>query len=189
MGVSGHSKWSTIKRDKAVNDSKKSQVFTKLTRAITVAAKKGADSETNATLRVAIEKAKEARMPKDNIDRAVQKGSGGGDGAQFDEVAYEGYGPEGVAFFVKALTDNKNRTVAEVRNIFSKHGGSMGGAGSTAYIFIDPENPVFELEITDAKKAHTILALADALEDHDDVSDVYSNFKIADALLADLANL
>ncbi len=187
--MSGHSKWSTIKRDKAVNDSKKSQIFTKLTRAITIAAKRGADAESNSTLRVAIEKAKEARMPKDNIERAVQRGSGAGEGVQFDEVVYEGYGPEGVAFYVKALTDNRNRTVAEVRNIFNKHGGSMGGAGSTAYVFVDPENPTFELEITDQKKAQTIVALADALEDHEDVTDVYSNFKIDDTILASLTRL
>jgi len=184
--MSGHSKWSTIKRDKAVNDSKKSQVFTKLTRAITVSAKKGADPETNSALRVAIEKAKEARMPKDNIERAVQKGSGGGEGAQFEEVVYEGFGSEGVAFYVQALTDNKNRTVAEIRNIFNKHGGSMGGAGSTAYIFGDLEMPSFELEITDAKRAQAIVALADALDDHDDVSDVYHNAKFSDELLVNL---
>ena len=182
--MSGHSKWSTIKRDKAVNDAKKSQVFTKLTRAITVAARDGADPDTNSALRVAIEKAKSARMPKDNIERAVQKGSGGGEGIQFEEVVYEGYGPEGVAFYVKGLTDNRNRTVAEIRNIFSRYGGSLGGAGSTSYIFADPENPVFELEVSDQKKAQAIFNLIDALEDHDDVSDVYCNAKISD----DIAN-
>ncbi len=184
--MSGHSKWSTIKRDKAVNDSKKSQVFTKLTRAITVAAKKGADPETNSSLRMAIEKAKEARMPKDNIDRAVQKGSGGGEGTHFDEVVYEGFGPEGVAFYIKALTDNKNRTVAEIRNIFNKHGGSMGGAGCTAYIFGDLEKPSFEIDVMDDRKAQAIVALADALDDHDDVSDVYHNAKFTDEFLTNL---
>lgn len=187
--MSGHSKWSTIKRDKAANDAKKSQIFTKLARAITVAAKKGGNPETNAALRVAVEKAKEARMPKENIERAIQKGTGGGEGSHFEEVIYEGYGPDGVAFYIKALTDNKNRTVAEIRNIFSKHGGSLGGAGSTAYIFADPDNPSFELEISDIKKAQTILALAQALEDHDDVSDVYGNFKISDDILSQLNSL
>lgn len=169
-----------------MNDSKKSQIFTKLTRAIAVAAKKGADPETNASLRVAIEKAREARMPKDNIERAVQKGSGGGEGTQFDEVVYEGYGPEGVAFYVRALTDNRNRTVAEIRNIFSKHGGSLGGLGSTSYIFVDLENPSFEIEIADPSKARHVLSLVDALEDQDDVSDVYSNVKISDEILNNL---
>jgi YebC/PmpR family DNA-binding regulatory protein len=184
MGVvSGHSKWSTIKRDKAINDSKRSQIFTKLTRAITVAAKKGSDSETNASLRLAIEKAKQARMPKDNIERAVQKGSGGGEGTQFEEIIYEGYGPEGVAFYVKALTDNRNRTVAEIRSIFNRYSGSLGGAGSTAYIFGDLENPSFEIEVLDAHKAKTIFNLVDALEDHDDVSDVYSNVKVPDEVV------
>ena len=173
--MSGHSKWSTIKRDKAVNDSKKSQMFTKLTRAITVAARNGDDPEANSLLRLAIEKAKQARMPKDNIERAVQKGSGGGEGLQYEEVVYEAYGPEGVAFYVSALTDNRNRTVAEIRNIFSRYGGSLGGAGSTAYIFTDLKNPSFEIEITDPGKVKTVFNLMDALEDHDDVLDVYSN--------------
>jgi len=184
--VSGHSKWSTIKRDKAINDSKKSQIFTKLTRAITVAAKKSADIESNAALRVAVEKAKDARMPKDNIERAIQKGSGGGDGAQFEEVVYEGYGPEGVAFYVRALTDNRNRTVAEIRNIFGKHGGSLGGVGSTAYIFTNLDSPSFEVEVLDSKKARTILDLINVLEDHDDVSDVYTNAKVSDEIVDNL---
>jgi YebC/PmpR family DNA-binding regulatory protein len=184
--VSGHSKWSTIKRDKAINDSKKSQIFTKLTRAITVAARAGADPESNSLLRLALEKAKQARMPKDNIDRAVQKGSGGGEGTQYEEVVYEGYGPEGVAFYVRALTDNRNRTVAELRNIFSRHGGSLGGAGSTAYIFTDLEHPAFEIEVDSLAKARSILNLVDVLEDHDDVSDVYSNIKLSDEMLAAL---
>lgn len=184
--MSGHSKWSTIKRDKSVNDSKKSQMFTKLSRAITVVAKKGIDAQSNAALRLAISKAKEYRMPKDNIARAVQKGEGGGEGSQFEEVVYEGYGPEGTAFYVKALTDNRNRTVAEVRNIFSKHGSSLGGVGSTAYIFIELENPSFEIEVDDLAKARTIFNLISALEDHDDVSDVYSNVKVSDEILSKL---
>lgn len=184
--MSGHSKWSTIKRDKAVNDSKRSQMFTKLTRAITVAARAGADPESNSALRIAVEKAKQARMPKDNIERAVQKGSGGGEGSQYEEVVYEGYGPEGVAFYVRALTDNRNRTVAEMRNIFSRHGGSLGGAGSVAYIFGDLENPSYEIEVLDANKARSVLNLVDALEEDADVSEVYSNIKVSDAILNSL---
>lgn len=187
--MSGHSKWSTIKRDKAINDSRKSQIFTKLTRAITVAAKKGGDPESNPSLRVAIDKAKEARMPKENIERAIQKGAGGGEGGQFEEAVYEGFGPDGVAFYIKALTDNKNRTVAEIRSIFSRHGGSLGGAGSVSYIFADPEKPSFEIEINDLKKAQAVVDLAEALENHDDVSDVYGNFKISDEIVSQISRL
>jgi len=184
--MSGHSKWATIKRDKAANDSKKSQVFTKLTRAITVAAKKGSDPESNSTLRLAIDKAKEARMPRDNIERAIQKGSGGGEGAQYEEVIYEGYGPEGVAFYIHVLTDNRNRTVSEIRGLFNRYGGSLGSAGSTAYIFSDLQNPAFDIEVRDAAKAKSILALAEALEDLDDVSEVFTNVKVPDELLNSL---
>ncbi len=171
--MSGHSKWATIKRDKAVNDSKRSQVFTKVSRLITLAAKKGGgDPDMNPSLRLAIEKAKEARMPKENIDRAIQKAIGGGEGS-LEEITYEGYGPDGVAIVVKVLTDNKNRTVSEIRNLFNRHGGSLGESGSAAYIFQDPENPLFEVPLENPEK---ILALLEALDDHDDVQDVYSNF-------------
>lgn len=175
--MSGHSKWATIKRDKAVNDSKRSQIFTKFSRLITVAAKKGGGNvDMNATLRLAVEKAKEARMPKENIERAIEKGAGGGEGAHLEEATYEGYGPEGVAIMVKALTDNKNRTVSEIRNIFNKYGGSLGESGSASYIFgADPENPMFEVPVS-ADGQGKIIALIEALDDHDDVQDVFSNF-------------
>lgn len=178
--MSGHSKWATIKRDKAVNDAKRSQVFTKISRLITVAAKKGGkDTDSNPSLRLAVEKAKEARMPKDNIERAIEKGAGGGDSSSLEEVIYEGYGPEGVAIMVKALTDNKNRTVSEIRNIFNKYGASLGESGSAAYVFgADPENPMFEIPIESEEKAKTIIDLIEALDEHDDVQDVYSNFII-----------
>ena len=175
--MSGHSKWSTIKRDKAVNDSKRSQSFTKISRLLTVSTKKGGskDPDSNASLRLAIEKAKEARMPKDNIERAIDKAFGGGDGSSLEEVTYEGYGPEGVAIVVKALTDNKNRTVSEIRNLFTRYGGAMGESGCAMYIFgADPENPMFEIPVTDSEK---ILALIEALDNNDDVQDVYANFK------------
>lgn len=184
--MSGHSKWANIRRDKAVNDAKRSQIFTKVSRAITVAARKGADPASNPSLRAAIEKAKEARMPKENIEKAIQRGAGGYGGAEFEEVIYEGFGVEGVAFYVKALTDNKNRTVSEIRNIFSKHGGALGAAGSTSYIFVDPTNPIYEVEITEKNKAKSILDLEEALDDHDDVSEVYHNAKIPDNILSEL---
>lgn len=182
--MSGHSKWSTIKRDKAINDSKKSKIFTKISKLITSAAKQGGgDPDTNATLRLALEKAREARMPKDNMDRAVAKGTGeNSDANTFHEVIYEGFGPNGEAFYVKGLTDNKNRTVAEIRMIFSKSGGSLGGAGSTAYIFsADPENPAFSVEINDPAQASVLTQLLEELDDHDDVQDIYVNFDLPDS--------
>jgi YebC/PmpR family DNA-binding regulatory protein len=136
--MSGHSKWASIKHKKAIVDSRRGQQFTKLARAITVAARDGGgDPDANATLENAIRKAKLASMPKDNIERAIAKGTGtGGDGeAALETVLYEGYGPGGVAVLVEAVTDNRNRTGADVRHAFSKHGGSLGEPGSVAYLF------------------------------------------------------
>ncbi len=132
--MSGHSKWASIKHKKAIVDSRRGQQFTKLTRAITVAARDGGgDPDGNATLENAIRKAKEASMPKDNIERAIAKGTGAGaDGeATLETVLYEGYGPGGVAVLVEAVTDNRNRTSADVRHAFSKYGGSLGEPGSS----------------------------------------------------------
>ncbi len=135
--MSGHSKWASIKHKKAVVDSRRGAAFSKLVRAITVAARDGgADPAGNPALDLAIRKAKEASMPKDNIERAIAKGAGGGaDADGIESVLYEGYGPGGVALLVEALTENRNRTGAEVRHIFSKHGGSLGEPGSVAYLF------------------------------------------------------
>ncbi len=136
--MSGHSKWASIKHKKAIVDSHRGQQFTKLTRAITVAARDGGgDPVGNPALELAIRKAKEASMPKDNIERAIAKGIGAGaDGeAALETVLYEGYGPGGVALLVEAVTDNRNRTGADVRHAFSKHGGSLGEPGSVAYLF------------------------------------------------------
>src|SRR5580692_6402861 len=135
--MSGHSKWASIKHKKAIVDSRRGQQFTKLARAITVAARDGGgDPDANATLENAIRKAKEASMPKDNIERAIAKGTGeGGEGEAIESVLYEGYGPGGVAVLVEALTENRNRTGADVRHIFSKNGGSLGEPGSVAYLF------------------------------------------------------
>jgi YebC/PmpR family DNA-binding regulatory protein len=135
--MSGHSKWASIKHKKAVVDSRRGQQFTKLARAITVAARDGGgDPSANAQLENAIRKAKEASMPKDNIERAIGKGTGEGDEADaIESVLYEGYGPGGVALLVEALTDNRNRTSADVRHALSKHGGSLGEPGSVAYLF------------------------------------------------------
>jgi len=174
--MSGHSKWANIKRKKEVTDSKRSKIFSKISRLISVAARNGGDPDSNAPLRLAMEKAREARMPKENIDKAIQKGSGQGGAGTFVESIYEGFGPNGEAFYIMALTDNKNRTVAEIRNIFSKFGGSLGGAGSTAYIFADPENPSYTLEVDDKSQAATLEHLLDELDDHDDIQDVFVNF-------------
>jgi len=176
--MSGHSKWANIKRKKEVTDSKKSKIFSKMSRLISVAAKNGADVDSNPSLRLAVERAKEARMPKENIDRAIEKGSGQGGSVSFLETVYEGFGPNGEAFYIKALTDNVNRTVAEIRNIFSKHGGSLGGLGSTAYIFSpDPDNPSYTVEV-DSSAAKSLEGILDDLDDNDDVQDVYVNFQL-----------
>jgi YebC/PmpR family DNA-binding regulatory protein len=135
--VSGHSKWSTIKHKKGAADAKRGKLFSKLSRAIMVAAKEGgSDPATNLALQNAVEKARSYSMPKDNIERAIAKGAGEGtDGASFETVVYEGYGPEGVAVIVEALTDNRNRTASEVRHMFSKHGGNLGATGAVAWQF------------------------------------------------------
>jgi len=135
--MSGHSKWASIKHKKAIVDSRRGAQFSKLTRAITVAARDGGgDPVGNPALDLAIRKAKEASMPKDNIERAIAKGTGeGGEADAIEAVLYEGYGPGGVAVLVEALTENRNRTSAEVRHVFSKNGGSLGEPGSVAYLF------------------------------------------------------
>src|SRR5689334_9537670 len=137
--MSGHSKWATIKRKKGAADARRGQLFTKLTREITVSAREGGgDPESNFRLRLAVQRARAENMPLDNIQRAIQRGAGGGEGgANFEEITYEAYGPHGVAVLVQALTDNRNRAVAEIRSIFTKGGGNLGEAGSVAWMF-DP---------------------------------------------------
>jgi YebC/PmpR family DNA-binding regulatory protein len=134
--MSGHSKWSTIKRQKGVNDSKRSAMFTKVAREIAVAARAGGgDPDANYRLRLAVDKARSINMPADNIRRAIEKATGGGDEVQYEEIVYEGYGPGGVAVLVEAQTDNRNRTAAEVRSIFAKTGGQLAGSGAVAWQF------------------------------------------------------
>jgi YebC/PmpR family DNA-binding regulatory protein len=135
--MAGHSKWAGIKHKKAIVDARRGKLFTKLARAITVAAKEGGgDADGNPALALAIQKAKDASMPKDNIERAIAKGTGEGTDAEaLETVVYEGYGPGGVAIMIEALTDNRNRTGSEVRHIFGKHGGNLGEPGSVAYLF------------------------------------------------------
>ncbi len=243
--MAGHSKWAQIKHKKAQVDAKKGKIFTKLVKEISVAARLGGgDPEKNPRLRVAIEKAREVNMPSDNIKRAIMKGTGELSGTTYEEVTYEGYGPGGVALLIEAMTDNKNRTVSEIRHLLSKHGGSLGESGCVSWLFEkrgyilvdkktidedsllsialeagvedvknDPKEDNYELifspedfrnikdslekagikialaEITmlpknyiflEGEDAEKMLKLMDALEDHDDVQNVYANFDIPD---------
>jgi len=245
--MSGHSKWSTIKRKKGALDAKKGAEFTKLARLIEVAAKAGADPAMNFRLKLAIQKAKAANMPSANIDKAIRKGAGlDKDKSSIEEITYEGLAPGGVAVIVQALTDNKNRTVSDLRNLFSKFGGSLGNSGSVAWQFVsrgiltvaktDPDlelkaieagaidiqdqgdvwdihtNPIdlnqvkqalvsvgitvqedklalvptTLISITDPNLARKLLQFMDALEENEDVAEVFSNFDIDDNILQSL---
>jgi YebC/PmpR family DNA-binding regulatory protein len=134
--MSGHSKWSTIKRQKGANDAKRGALFTKVAREISVAARQGGgDPDANYRLRLAIDKARSVNMPADNIKRTIDKATGGGEAVEYEEIVYEGYGPGGVAVLVEAQTDNRNRTAAEVRSMFSKSGGQLAGSGAVAWQF------------------------------------------------------
>jgi YebC/PmpR family DNA-binding regulatory protein len=134
--MSGHSKWSTIKRKKGALDAKRGKIFTKLIRELQTAARiGGGDADSNPRLRLVIDKAKGANMPKDNIQRAIQKGVGGGEAEAFEEAIYEGYGPGGTAILIETLSDNKNRTVGDVRHVLTKNGGNLGASGCVAYLF------------------------------------------------------
>jgi YebC/PmpR family DNA-binding regulatory protein len=250
--LSGHSKWSSIKHKKGAADAKRGQLFSKLSKAIIVAAKNGGgDPLNNLALQNAIEKAKSYSMPKDNIDRAIAKGSGAdADADAFESITYEGYGPEGVAVIVEALTDNRNRTAADVRHLFSKFGGNLGTDGSVSWQFdrrgvvvvpaegVDEEElfmaaaeggaddleqdgttfqitsapeqfgavrnaveaagftvdsaelmlvPKTTIAVDDEAKARQVMRLIDALEDNDDVQDVYANFDIPEQVLEAVA--
>ena len=245
--MSGHSKWATIKHKKAATDAKRGNLFTKLIREITVAAKNGGgDPTTNVRLRTAIDRAKQSSMPQDNIDRAVKKGTGELEGVMYEEFTIEGYGAGGVAIMAELLTDNKNRTTADIRNIFSKKNGNVAGAGSVSWMFqkkgyieidrktnpdedkimgivldagaqdMQTEEDVYAVttdtrdletvrkalennkiktkssEVTmvpstviklEGDAAKQVMGLVEALEEHDDVQNVYANFDIPDELL------
>lgn len=244
--MSGHSKWASIKHKKAAADAQRGKVFTKVIKELTQAAREGGgDSDGNPRLRLALEKAREANMPKDNITQAIKRGTGELPGITYELVTYEGYGPGGVAILVQALTDNKNRAAAEIRNLFSKKNGNMGAPGSVAWMFHqkglilvdkkvnedelmtlaldsgaedfksdDPES--YEMTTTpgdfekvkqalmakgiqpkhaeiamipantirvEGSTARQVLGLVQALEDHDDVQNVYANFEIPEDIL------
>ncbi|HHS49259.1 MAG TPA: YebC/PmpR family DNA-binding transcriptional regulator [Desulfurella acetivorans] len=248
--MSGHNKWSTIKHKKAKEDSKRGAVFTKIIKELTIAARLGGkDPESNPRLRLAIDRAKEANMPKQNIEKAILKGAGELSGVSYEEVLYEGYGPFGVAMVIKATTDNRQRTTSSVRHILSKHGGSLGEVGCVSWMFdnigfislksdkseeemleialelgvkdvkYNSEDNVYEIitepkdlmniktqlenngfnietaELTllpqttvklDKEQAKSMIKLMDALEEDDDVSNVYANFDIPNEILEEL---
>jgi YebC/PmpR family DNA-binding regulatory protein len=158
--MSGHSKWATIKRKKASNDAKRSNQFAKLLRAVEVAAKEGGgDPTSNMTLASAIEKARASSVPSDNIERAIKRGSGAdADAARYEEITYEGYAPGGIALFVEALTDNRNRTAQDVRHAFTRNGGNLGETGSTAWMFT--RKGVIVVERSEAPDVERLLELA-----------------------------
>ncbi|MDP8214588.1 MAG: YebC/PmpR family DNA-binding transcriptional regulator [Candidatus Euphemobacter frigidus] len=247
--MSGHSKWASIKHKKGAKDAKRGKLFSKLGKEITVAARQGGgDLDTNPRLRTVVQAARDANMPADNISRAVKKGTGELPGVSYEEVVYEGYGPAGVAILIRALTDNRNRSTAEIRNIFDKKGGNLAGPGSVAYLFekkgffsvaregVDEEelfamaleagaedfrteDDLFEIytlpsdfeavrkalseqkipinlaEITElstnevpvsADVVRKVLGLLNALEEHDDIQNVYSNCDIPEEILKEL---
>jgi YebC/PmpR family DNA-binding regulatory protein len=247
--MAGHSKWANIKHRKAAQDKKRGKVWTKLIREVTVAAREGGDDPaSNPRLRLAMDKAFGANMPKDTVDRAIKRGAGGADGESYEEIRYEGYGVGGTAVMVDCMTDNRNRTAAEVRHAFTKHGGNLGTDGSVSYLFTKQgvisfqpgadEDVIMEAalesgaedvitnddgsidvvttpeefgavkarlteagldtdaaEVTynaatlaelDRETAEKLLRLVDALEDLDDVQEVYTNADISDELMAEL---
>jgi len=248
--MAGHSKWAQIKHKKAVVDARKGKIFSKISKELSVAAKLGGGNpDMNPRLRLAIEKAKEVNMPSENIKRAIQKGTGELPGVSYEEVTYEGYGPGGVALMIEVLTDNKNRSVGEIRHIMSRHGGSMGESGCVAWMFNkkgyilinkkaidedtlmslaldagaedfknDPEEENYEITTTpedlnkvkeflekenipinlaevtlipqsyvklESNDAERMLKLMNALEEHDDVQNVYANFDIPEEVFTD----
>lgn len=176
--MSGHSKWATTKRKKAAIDAKKGKIFTKITKEITVAAKiGGGDPDGNARLRTAILKAKEANMPADNIKKAVMKGTGELPGVTYEETTYEGYGPNGVAILIEIMTDNKNRTVAETRKTFTRHGGNMGEAGCVSWMFHKKGYIVVERNKADEDRLMSLVLDAGA----EDMKSDNNNFEITTA--------
>ena len=174
--MSGHSKWAQIKHKKAVTDARRSKVFSKLVRFLTVESRRAKGDRNAPGLRLAVEKAKQANMPSDNIDRAIEKGRGD-TGVAMEEVLYESYGPGGVALLIMGLTDSRNRTAAELKHLLSKHGASLASPGAALWAFtktaegFSPQTTV-ELSDTDAE---ALDRLVDELEEYDDVQDVYTN--------------
>ncbi len=173
--MSGHSKWAKVKHQKAVTDARKSKVFSKLVRFITVEAKKAKGDKSAPGLRAAIEKARAANMPADNIERAIAKASG--TEGELESVTYESYGPGGVALVIQGYTDNRNRTAQEIKHLLSKHGATLATPGAALWAFTKTENGLeaaTPIELTDTE-LESLAQLVDELEEHDDVNDVYTN--------------
>jgi YebC/PmpR family DNA-binding regulatory protein len=171
--MSGHSKWANIKHRKGAADARKSKTFFKLIKEITVAARMGgADPDGNPRLRSAIAAARAENMPKDNVERAIKKGAGGAEGENYDEILYEGYGPGGVAVLVECMTDNKNRTVGDVRHFFSKAGGNLGESGCVSWMFDKKGQILIEKSVIDEEKLME-MALEAGAEDVGDEDNVY----------------
>jgi len=175
--MSGHSKWSQIKHQKGVTDAKKSQAFSKLARMIGVAARKGENPDMNSELRMAVEKAKSVNMPLENIERAIKRGGGKMEGSQLESVRYEAYGPAGVAMIIEAITDNRNRSLSEIKRILSLHGAKFSEPGSVLWAFEHKNNnwePKNTLKL-DENNAQSLNKLLEALDEHDDVQEIYTN--------------
>ncbi|MCD6579583.1 YebC/PmpR family DNA-binding transcriptional regulator [bacterium] len=177
--MSGHSKWSSIKRKKAANDAKKGKVFTKITKELTMTAKNGGDPDSNPSLRAALEKAKAVNMPKDNIEKAIKKGTGELPGVIFEEISYEGYAPHGIALLIQTITDNKNRTTAAIRHLLTKYGGNLGETGCVSWNFEKKGQLFIKKEITDEDSLMEIAmeAGADDLKTEDDGYYIYCDYK------------
>ncbi len=176
--MSGHSKWSTIKHKKSAQDAKRGKIFTRLTKEIMVAARLGGgDPSANPRLRAAIQAAKAENMPKDRIERAIKKGTGEIEGEKYEEIQYEGYGPGGVAVLIESMTDNRQRTVADLRHLFSKHGGNLGEPGSVAWMFEKKGLILIEKSAVDEETLMTVAleAGADDLEEEDDLWEVHTD--------------
>jgi YebC/PmpR family DNA-binding regulatory protein len=169
VSMSGHSKWSTIKRKKGAEDAKRGKLFTRLARDIMIAARSSGDPDANPTLRTAIDKARAANMPKDNIERALKKGTGELEGGNLEEIIYEAYGPHGVPILIKCLTDNRNRTLADIRKVFNRQGGNMAEAGAVSWMF-DTKGYI-TIELTDQDPDEVFMVAVDAGADDVDISD------------------
>jgi len=178
--VSGHSHSRTIKHRKDAIDAKRGKIFSKISRLLSIAAKeKGSDPETNPKLKLAIEKAKQVNMPKDNIERAIKRGAGQIEGVNIEEFIYEAYGPAGVALIIEGITDNKNRTLAEIKHTLTRFGGKLADSGSVKYLFDkkgEDWQPKYPLEV-DQKITEQLEKLFEVLDENEDIQEIYSNLK------------
>lgn len=179
--MSGHSKWSKVKHQKAITDARKGKIFSKMAKMIAVAARNGGDPEINPSLRLAIEQAKSVNMPNDNIERAIKKGTGEDKIGQLEETTYEAYGPNGTPLIIETITDNRNRTLAEIKHILSSFNGKLAESGSVKYLFDKKGEewiPKYSTEITDQKLKEQLEKLFEALDENEDVKEIYSNVNL-----------